>query len=124
MNKKRVNEWIPVAKEALKKADIAKNGKIDSTYRSQISSFGAFVTLGSLKSAVAFFSKKGNATTERPQLLSAMFYVATGEWSNPETNGVFNFVCENACYELQERFLDASVALKLAMNFFELTREE
>ena len=120
MNKKRVDQWIPKAKEALEKVGIAKEGQIPKGFRGQIASFGAAVVMGSFKSAVAFFAKKGSSKTERQKLLEAMYYVMTdGETSED----IFAEICK-AEKDWQNDFIDASIALKLAMNFFELTTKE
>ena len=79
MNKRRVDEWIAPAMLALEKAGIAENGKVDSKFRGQISTFGAAAVMGSLKAAAAFFAKQGGAAVPRERLLSAMYYVITGE---------------------------------------------
>lgn len=118
MNKKRVNDWILPAKEALVKSGVAKNGKIEKTFRGQISSFGAAVVMGGLPAAVAFFSEQGGSSVERQKLIKAMYYCITGELL--EAKEVLEIVCKNNSFELSEEFTDASIALKLAMNFFDL----
>ena len=121
MNKQRVNDWIPSAAEALEVAGIAQNGKVDSKFRGQISSFGAAVTMGSLKSAAAFFAKQGGAAVPRERLLTAMYYVITGEEKKP--NEVFLKICNHDDHYMREQFVDAAIALKLAMNLYELVEE-
>lgn len=120
MNKKRVNDWILPAKKVLENIGIAQNGKVDKTFRSQISSFGAAVVMGSLKSAVAFFSEQGGATVAREKLIQAMYCLAfeTETIANPQD--ILEIVCKNNSRDLKEKFIDASIALKLAMNFFVL----
>lgn len=125
MNTKRVNEWILPAKNALETLGIAKDGKVDKTFRGQISSFGAAVVMGSFRSAVAFFAEQGGASVARENLIKAMYLVITGEEKEPKD--ILRVVCEtkeNELKELKEKFIDASVALKLAMNFFELIKGE
>ena len=78
MNKKRVNDWIAPACKALEDVGIAVGGKIDPKFRGQISSFGAAVVMGSLRSAVAFFAQQGGAQVRRDLLLSAMYHIITG----------------------------------------------
>ena len=36
---------------------------------------------------------------------------------------IFQYVCDNDSYELVEQFTDASIALKLAFNFFDLVED-
>ena len=129
MSIQRVNEWIIYGKEALSVLEIAKNGEIEKTFRGQISSFGAAVSMGNLKSAVAFFSQQANSAVARDQLLRAICYVlqrAEGKERNDihtneiKTDKIFDYVCEHDCVMLKNKFLDASVAIKLAMNLFKL----
>lgn len=122
MNKQRVNDWISPAAEALVKVGIVNKGKIDPTFRGQISTFGAAVTMGSLKAAAAFFSQQGNARVPRELLLKAMCYIITGELKNPDT--VFAYICAHDDMNTRDQFIDAAIALKLAMNLYDLGRGE
>ena len=126
MNKKRVNQWIAPAVQALERVGIAKNGTISAGYRGQISNFGASVTMGSLKAAVAFFAQQGSASVNRELLLPAMYDVITGgtlpqQELTPQK--VFAYVCAHDTVEVREQFTDAAIALKLAMNLYDLGRE-
>ncbi len=119
MNKKRVNDWLLTAKDALVKTGVVENGEINKTYRGQISSFGAAVVMGSLPAAVAFFSEQGGSKVHRENLICAMYYCILGELPK-DAKAVLQYVCENNSNDLKEKFTDASIALKLAMNFFNL----
>lgn len=118
MNKKRVNDWLLKAKEALTQTGIAQNGKIDKTYRGQISSFGAAVIMGSLPAAVAFFSEQGGSSVERQKLIQAMYYCVSG--TVKKEKDILEIVCKQNDKSMREQFIDASIALKLAMNFYDL----
>lgn len=129
MSIQRVNDWIVFGKEALIALHIAKNGEIVKTFRSQISSFGTAVSMGNLKSAVAFFSQQAGASVEREKLICAIWYVLQrSEGKNQEdidvskldADDIFDEVCANDSIQLKNAFLDASVAIKLAMNLFHL----
>lgn len=122
MNKKRVDQWIPKAKEALEAVGIAEKGKISKGFRGQIASFGAAVVMGSFKSAVAFFSKNGGSKTEREKLVEAMYFVIKGE--KKEASAILDEICKPSANDWKSDFIDASIAIKLAMNFFELTTKE
>ncbi len=131
MNKKRVDSLINPAIKVLKNLKIAdENGKIDSTFRAQISAFGASVIMGSFKSAVAFYAKQGNSDVDRALLLRAMHCLVSGcENTNVSGEDIFNQICapEADLAQIQEDYINASIALKLAMNFFDLdkgTKEE
>lgn len=118
MNKKRVNDWLLKAKEALTKTGVAESGKIDKTYRGQISSFGAAVIMGSLPAAVAFFSEQRNCTVKRQKLIQAMYYCISDTIKDEKE--ILEIVCKQNDSSMREQFIDASIALKLAMNFYTL----
>ena len=83
----------------------------------------AAVTMGSIKSAVAFFSQQGKAVADRPKLLQAMYFIiSNGEILTPDE--IFKWLCSQDQSEVREKFINASVALKLAMNFYKLLPEK
>ena len=122
MNKKTVNREIPIAYEALSNnKKVVVNGKIDKTFRGQISSFGAAVATGSIVSAVAFFSASDNASsTDRPQLMNLIYDILKRDNLMPSAcRNLFDYV-KGGSYERKENVLNAAIALKLAINLFEL----
>lgn len=124
MNRRRINQWIGPARQVLINCGIAQDGTIDSSFRSQLSGFGAAAVMGNLKAAAAFFSRQGNASIRRELLLSAMYCVVTGAYTEiPKPESVFTYLCDHDDLKTREAFLDASVALKLAMNLFELRKD-
>ena len=123
MNKKQVNDWMLPAKNTIEKLGISENGKVDSNFRSHISSFGAAVVMGSLKPTVAFFANDGSSKVPRSKLIVAMYYIITGKEIGEdivEPKDVFDYVCKNDTRQTKERFINASIALKLALNFFDM----
>jgi hypothetical protein len=127
VNKKLVDRLLPKAIEALKETEIAKNGQIKKTFRGQIATFGAALSTGSLLSAVAFFSAKGSSTIERQNLMKAIWKLI-GQ-GNATESSLFNEVQRciknndtTKVMELKENILHAAIALKLAMNLFELVK--
>ena len=120
MNKKRVDGWMLLAKEAIDAVGISKNGNVPKAFRGQISSFGAAVIMGSFKSAVAFFSEQGGAAVEREKLIRAMYYVAVEKDTKKSPREIFEYVCVHDSKELRDKFTDASIAIKLALNFYNL----
>ena len=133
MNKKRVNEWILPAREAIIQCKITEDGKsLLKTFRGQISAFGAAVVMGSLKSAVAFFTEQGGSSVPREKLIVAMYYIINekayeipGKTEDQiKAKEVFEWVCTSSDSDIKEKFIDASIALKLALNFFDLKDEK
>jgi len=129
MNKKRINNYIPIAERAIIELKIAdSNRKVSKNYRSHISSFGAAITLGSLKAATAFFLTQGDSDVERPVLLRAIYYIITDNHENlpkDKVTKILDFVCNtNDEIALREAFIDASIALKLALNAFDLGKKK
>ncbi len=125
MNKNRVDHMIPKAYRALTDCGIAQmtpSGvcQIPKVFRSYISNFGAAITMGSLCSAVAFFSRNTEKTKEdRNLLMDAIYLLITGNAPNPENN-LLTLVCaEQEQAPLKEQIIDAAIALKLAMNLCE-----
>lgn len=143
MNKKKIEKMLPIALKTLadKKCGVSENGKISKSYRSAISSFGAAVTMGSFRAAVAFFSKdadKGDAGISRSKLLRAIDYLCQtwdSRWIDRDKNAADWRTAEKVCAFVLERpqneiklleqdFLHAAVALKLAMNAFDLGSDQ
>ena len=122
MNKNYIDTLVPDAYEALKNQGIVCNGEIVKTYRSQVSTFGAALTNGSILSAIAFFSDKASSSVDRPKILACINELIQKE-KNPQTN-----LFEYAKTEIQkgnkrnckEDILNAAIALKLAMNLYTL----
>lgn len=125
MDKKRTDKLLPFAVTALEtNKNIVKNGKIDKSLRGQISSFGAAISFGSLLAATAFFNEQGQAKSPRHELMVAINWMLSEskEWPNTgrtlfDTVRIAGAANEKA---LKEKILCCAVALKLAMNLFEL----
>ena len=122
MSKKRVERWIPVARRAITECKIETDGKIDEMFPGRVASFGAAIISGTLRSAVAFFSQRGNAAIERNKLVSAAYYCISGE--NLKAEKVFECICNDNTPDLKEQFLDALSAIRYAMNFFTFVNDE
>ena len=137
MNKARVDALLPTAYDVLAEVRIANQGRIPKTYRGYIASFGAAVSGGSLLAAIAFFSEQGGAEKDRTKLMKALDLLVYGEQLKDERpqGTLFEHVRkaivtggrnrtgidakkEAAC---KEKIIDAAIALKLAMNLYELT---
>ena len=126
MNKKRIDSYIDRAVDALKDSGIAQGGKIKKGYRGQISTFGAAVTNGSLKAAIAFFSNDVNSSdSDRPLLMKSICYILNLKTDKKaddyeSTDLYYSIEGKNGKAASREEILDAAIALKLAMNFFVL----
>ena len=125
MNKAIVNQEIGVAYEVLQECGIAKNGKIVKSFRGQISTFGAAVTMGSLKTAIVFFSADKKAKVERSKLIKAIFEIIKKDEKNKNVDDnikdLYDYVSKkNNEDECKEKIINAAIALKLAMNLYEL----
>ena len=131
MNKRRVDSYIDIAAEALQQTGIAdNNGRVRKGYRGQISTFGAAVINGSLKSAIAFYSNIENSSDyKRTYLMKAICYVIKVDPSKTsamqyDDTALYKYVVSDATDETllskKENITDAAIALKLAMNLFEL----
>ena len=76
--------------------------------------------MGSLLSAVAFFSNKGGSDTDRPKLMQAIYMLITNTIENCDEKALLLYVAANNTPTLKRNVIDAAVALKLAMNAYEL----
>ncbi len=124
MNKNRVNRDLPIAYQALKAVEIAKGTVIKKTYRGQISTFGTAVSMGSMPAAIAFFSEKAAGAdngVDRTLLLRAIEYVLRHRETPvlDENTCLFDYAV-NGGISAKEEILTAAIALKLAMNLYEL----
>lgn len=131
MNKKRVDEFIPIAYQVLKDIHICEKDEkdpnalvIDSTYSSYISSFGAAVTMGSLISATAFFAanseeNKKRTNADRGKIGKAIFEILKMNNTDIKESNLFQYIQSHGqTNKTKELVLDAAVALKLAMNLY------
>lgn len=130
----RINKYLPDAIDLLEKCNIAQKGKIEKTFRGQISSFGAAVQMGSLTAAVAFFSEKGGAKSHREHLMLVLYnlvYKEKGNYVLPITDDkgdvtnkeVFKYLLEKVIGDKEakkDEIIDAAVAVKLAMSAYVL----
>jgi hypothetical protein len=122
MNKRKVDDLLPKAYQVLADVGIAQNGKIENGYRGQIATFGAAAMSGSLLSAIAFFSAKGKSDSDRPKLLKAIRALLPQE---DEQTNLFEYVkAHRDDPQVKEDVFSAAIALKLAMNLYQLTKEK
>jgi len=123
MDKSKVDALIPKAQEEIRAQGIYKDGFIDNTFRGQISSFGAAVTMGSLLSAVAYFSKKGSGEEDgRPLLMKAIYALIKGHNAPQGENSLYEYVKQEIRAgredSVKEDVINAALAVKLAINLF------
>ena len=124
MNKVQVDKWIPPAYDLIKRLKIAEDNKVDKGFRSQISSFGAALQMGSVLSAVTFFTKEDKSRVDRHKLMTAIYYLIfppkeddPGDTEYPDER---LFVALRDKKTNREEVCNAAVAVKLALNLFEL----
>ncbi|ORU00264.1 CRISPR-associated protein, Cmr5 family [Anaerovibrio sp. JC8] len=127
MNKRVINDEIESAYSLLAQHGIAQDGKIDRAFRGQISSFGAAITMGSLLAAIAYFSKRAGASVERQLILAAIYDIVKSRHEGEQFHEtLFEYAIErkkrgmSAERDCKEEILNAAIALKLAMNLYEL----
>ena len=127
MNKIAIDRNLPYAYKAIIDAEISKDGKVNKSYRGQISTLGAAITMGSIKSAICFFSEKANnnSDVDRSKLLKAISYVLK---NSEDTREQYKKVDDFKVYilnsdldieALKEDIINAAIAIKLAMNLLE-----
>ena len=136
MNKRKVDELIPNAYKVLSDVGIAeaREKTIDRAWRGQISAFGAAVSTGSLISAVTLFSAQRGASVDRKKIVKAIWQLLNTNESqhnqNEKTNDcpdggeLLSFIknYEGGERKAKEDFINAAIALKLAMNLYILEK--
>lgn len=117
--------------DILKDVKIVKQDKnekeyIEKSFRGQISSFGAAVEMGSLLSAVAFFSSKGGSSIDRPKLMKAIYLILNPNKKNCDEKALLQYVTDYSGdrRQLKRKVIDAAIAVKLAMNAYDLKQEK
>jgi len=127
MNKAEIDRYLPQAYLALQEFGIAKSGKVSGTFRGYISSFGASITMGSLRAAIAFHSQQNNALLPRDSLMKALYYLITEPASvaEVESTSLLRYVFDHPEKEAEitEHIYNASIALKLAMNMYVIAED-
>jgi len=122
VNNKKVDRLIPDAYQVIKDVGIVNGDKVPKAYRGQISAFGASIATGSLLSAISFFSKKGSSEADRPLLMKAILRLADPGNTSDRPDALYRYAAANP-KTAKEDVLIAAVAIKLAMNLYDLSEE-
>jgi len=120
MSKKRIEEYIQKAIEAIQKKElgILRNNKVPKEYNGYISSFGASVRQAGLLATVLFFDNKNAGSQEdRSKVLRAIELILNIE------RGKLKDKIINESIKKQE-IQDAAVALKLAIRTFKFEDQQ
>ena len=144
MGKSRIEEYVPRAYKAIKSEHTGiatrivigdvEDYEVIEGLKGQIASFGSAINMGNLKSAVAFFSAKGGAQTERQDLMKAIYLIINenididDEKTVCTNRSLFDQIVnekdENKILVLKSKILDAAVAVKLAIRMCKLVKEK
>lgn len=124
MNKKRIEDMIPLAIDAIRKI-IAKDNKVSKEYKGYISSFGASVIQSGLIPTIAFYeNENADSKGDRNKITSAILYVITdGENINGK---LLDYVLtkKEERRVTKQKINDAAIAIKLAIRTFEMIDSE
>lgn len=146
-NKRKIDEYISKAIDALEtNQKIVKNGKISKAFSGQIATFAVAVSTSSLLSAVAFFTESGDSKVERSELMNVIYKIvqegeavleknSASENDKADNNTLLGYVkqkygdtyCKKKLLDyrkVQEDILNAAIATKLAMNFYQLVDKD
>lgn len=119
MNKSHVEKLIPKAINAIRNSSICKDNKVEKTYQSKISTFGAAISQGSLYAAYMFFSKKDSKSkADLTSLLSLVEVLAKEEQLIQANESLANYI-EQDKVEAKNNIIDICIAIKLALNAFD-----
>ena len=111
MDKRVVESYMPMADEAIK--NVLGNEKIDKTYRSKLSAFGAAVIMSGLLPALAYYQKNEKKVIE---LLEDMYKQLPDKELNE--GGLFELAKKKKEEDLKELIINFSISLKLVMNLY------
>lgn len=123
MAKNRINRYLSIAYDAVKNSELIKDDKLQGNYKAQITSFGAAVSMGSLLSAIAFFSDKGSSDLKRQELMKLIYYIIRKDegiedkYDEIKKYALFEYAKDNG--NVKQEVLDAAIAIKLTLNLFE-----
>ena len=128
MDQKAIDSLVEPAYEILNEVGIAKGGKVSKSYRAQISTFGSAIINGTLLSAVSFFSTQEGASVDRSKLMEAIKLIINKD-NKDDKETLFEYVKKNTPdvgenRQLKAKIMYAAIALKLAMNLYQLSGEE
>ena len=131
MDQKAIDSLVEPAYEILNEVGIAKGGKVSKSYRAQISTFGSAIINGTLLSAVSFFSTQEGASVDRSKLMEAIKLIINKDNKDDKDDKetLFEYVKKNTPdvgenRQLKAKIMYAAIALKLAMNLYQLSGEE
>lgn len=111
MDKRAVERYMPMADDAI--ITVFGNVKIDKTYRSKLSAFGAAVMMSGLLPALAYYKKNEGKVIE---LLEYMYEKKAGK--KLDNGGLFKLAKETKEEDLKELIINFSISLKLVMNLY------
>ena len=128
MDQKAIDSLVEPAYKILNDVGIAKGGKVSKSYRAQISTFGSAIINGTLLSAVSFFSTQEGASVDRSKLMEAIKLIINND-NKDDKETLFEYVKKNTPdvgenRQLKAKIMYAAIALKLAMNLYQLSGEE
>lgn len=111
MDKRKVEAYMPLADSAIKK--VFGDTKVDKTYRSKMSAFGATVIMSGLLPALAHYTKNENKVVE---LLEKMYN------ENKDESVTLFDIAKGMSLEdlndLKELIINYSISLKLVLNLY------
>jgi len=120
MNQK-VNELIPTAIEAIKKYLVSPEGslKVASEYKGYIASLGPSIIQSGLLPALAFYSKSSDRTqADRTLVIKAITEIIGLDAENDSLLAIAIGKDQTEQNELEDKVMNAIIALKLALRTF------
>ena len=115
MDRRAVERYMPLADEAIQ--SMFGNTKVDKTYRSKLSAFGAAVIMSGLLPTIAYYSKNEDKIIK---LLEYM-YNNSSETKGEKKDSLFDYVKTLEGKELsniKEKIINYSISLKLVLNLY------
>jgi CRISPR-associated protein Cmr5 len=127
---KNIEKILPSAIKAVEDKVISKN-EVPKEFNGYISSFGASVIMSGLLPTLVFFSQEGKSKGNRKSVIEAIEQILNAEYSGllSSNRKLLNTVKDNLSNRakierLQEKILEAGIALKLAIRIFPKAKKE
>ncbi len=136
----KVNKLIPIAIQAIKDSQMARNGEVNKEFKGYISSMGASIMQTGLLATLAFYANDEGKKANSSDLLKAIYQVITGNRTD-QKNDLIRWVIRSSLkdtvdpgkeeieiddldmdkmYIKEQEISDALVALKLALRTYKI----
>jgi len=120
MSRRSIENYIPKVLKVLDRS--FTNGDVPSSYNGYISSFGASIIQSGLLATLALFENTNASSKENKEYLS--YIIVQVLTDRDDDISLLRYVLSKDKQLMKQKILDISIAIKLSIRTFNLTREE